>query len=253
MSYKSRFKFWRHFNWDSYHKTALRVHMSMNFFQSKWRIGNESVPKIIINDTINLILKTAISISVISAHNSFRVLFDKISSVYFILEIGLYLYFSIKMASLRNRHRFIGIPSFPAASRKLSFTTFLTICFSFFRNSFTVSGTFRYFEIVLKAPSHFIPCTDVKTSNLTLFYFHSPLYCCERFIITWTFRCENVNATQNSVLVIFCSVADGRTHWSIIGNSTNSGGFRGHWAGSSRPPPWATDRRRHGTPDKRQL
>ena len=37
-------------------------------------IGSESVPKIIINDTI----------WVISTHNSFRVLFDKIASVYFI-------------------------------------------------------------------------------------------------------------------------------------------------------------------------
>jgi len=47
-------------------------------------IGNESVPKIIINDTINLLIKTAISISVISNGNSFRVLFDKIASVYYI-------------------------------------------------------------------------------------------------------------------------------------------------------------------------
>jgi len=47
-------------------------------------IGNDSVLKIAINDTINLFLKTAISILVISKHNSFRVLFDKIASVYFI-------------------------------------------------------------------------------------------------------------------------------------------------------------------------
>ena len=45
-------------------------------------IGNESAPKIIINNTINSFL-TAISILVISNHNSFRVLFDKIASVYF--------------------------------------------------------------------------------------------------------------------------------------------------------------------------
>jgi len=49
-----------------------------------WRIGNESVPNIIINDTINLFFKTAVSILVVSNHNSFRVLFDKIASVYFI-------------------------------------------------------------------------------------------------------------------------------------------------------------------------
>jgi len=47
-------------------------------------LGNDTVPKIILNDTVSLFLKTAISISVISNHNSFRVLFDKIDSVYFI-------------------------------------------------------------------------------------------------------------------------------------------------------------------------
>jgi len=46
-----------------------------------WVIGNESVPKIIINDTINLFCKTAIIILAISNHNSFRVLFDSIASV----------------------------------------------------------------------------------------------------------------------------------------------------------------------------
>jgi len=50
------------------------------------RIGNESVPKIIItiNDTINFTFETAISILAISNHNSFRVLFDIIAFVYFI-------------------------------------------------------------------------------------------------------------------------------------------------------------------------
>jgi len=47
--------------------------------------GSESVPKIIINNTINIFL-TAISILVISNHNSIRVLFDEIASVYFILK-----------------------------------------------------------------------------------------------------------------------------------------------------------------------
>jgi len=37
-----------------------------------------------LNNTINLFFKTAISILVISNHNSFRVFFDKIASVYFI-------------------------------------------------------------------------------------------------------------------------------------------------------------------------
>jgi len=47
-------------------------------------VENDSVPKIIINDATNLFLKTAISILLISNHNSFRVPFDKIASVYFI-------------------------------------------------------------------------------------------------------------------------------------------------------------------------
>ena len=43
------------------------------------------MPKIIINNTINIFL-TAISILVISNHKSIRVLFDEIASVYFILK-----------------------------------------------------------------------------------------------------------------------------------------------------------------------
>jgi len=49
-------------------------------------IGNENVPKIIINNTQKIFL-TAISIFLVSNHNSFRVLFDKIASVYFIWRI----------------------------------------------------------------------------------------------------------------------------------------------------------------------
>ena len=45
-------------------------------------IGNESVPKIIADNTIYLCFKTAVSILLISNRNSFRVLFDKIASVY---------------------------------------------------------------------------------------------------------------------------------------------------------------------------
>jgi len=47
-------------------------------------IGNRNVPKIIINNTINVLFKTAINMLVISNRNSFRVLLDKIASVYFI-------------------------------------------------------------------------------------------------------------------------------------------------------------------------
>ena len=56
-------------------------------------IANERVPKIAINYTINIFLKTAIIILVISNHNRFRVLFDKNASVYFTRKT--YLYFSV--------------------------------------------------------------------------------------------------------------------------------------------------------------
>ena len=52
-------------------------------------IGNESVPKIIINDTINLLFKAAINILAISNHSSSRALFDKIVSVCCIWKIYL--------------------------------------------------------------------------------------------------------------------------------------------------------------------
>jgi len=55
------------------------------------------VPKIIINDTINLFLQTAISILVISNHAGFQVLFDKIVSVYFCI-------LALEMVIPGNRH-----------------------------------------------------------------------------------------------------------------------------------------------------
>jgi len=69
------------------------------------------VPKIIIDDTINLFLKTAIRILVISNHNSFRVLFDKIASV-FEKYIDI---LALEMASPGNQHcaNCIGALSFP--------------------------------------------------------------------------------------------------------------------------------------------
>ena len=47
-------------------------------------VPNESVSRIIRNDTTTLFVRTAISILVVSNRNSFRVLFDKITSVHFI-------------------------------------------------------------------------------------------------------------------------------------------------------------------------
>ena len=76
-------------NFPTYFFTTYLLH----YLCAVLRIGNESVLKIIVNNTINLFFKTAIGILVISNHNSFRVLFDKIASMYFYCKI--YLYFSI--------------------------------------------------------------------------------------------------------------------------------------------------------------
>ena len=71
------------------------------------------VPKIIMDNAINLSYKTAVSILVISNHNSFRVPFDKIVSVYFIWKI--YLYFMIgngqpREPALCQLHRHMFVP-----------------------------------------------------------------------------------------------------------------------------------------------
>jgi len=63
-------------------------------------LGNESMPKITINYTVNLFFNTAIRILVISNRNSFRVLFDRIATVYFTRKI--YLYFSIRNGQPRE-------------------------------------------------------------------------------------------------------------------------------------------------------
>ena len=81
-----------------------------NRFRSRERKCAEN--NIVINDTVNLFSKTAISILVISRHNSFRVPFDKIVSKHFTSKI--YLYFSIGNGQPREpalcqlyRHTFI--------------------------------------------------------------------------------------------------------------------------------------------------
>jgi len=58
------------------------------------------VPKIIINNTINLFFLNPISIS---NHNGFRVLFDKIASVYFLLEKYIDIV-ALEMAGQWNQH-----------------------------------------------------------------------------------------------------------------------------------------------------
>jgi len=56
--------------------TSLAIQLPYSEIK-RLEIVNESVPKIITNDTIICFSETAIIILVISNHNSFRVLFDK--------------------------------------------------------------------------------------------------------------------------------------------------------------------------------
>jgi len=65
----------------------------------------QSVPRVIINDTIHLFFKTAVSICWFLNHNSwFRVLSDKITSVSYIL-FEKYIYnLALETASPGNQH-----------------------------------------------------------------------------------------------------------------------------------------------------
>ena len=76
------------------------------------RTRNASVQKIVINDTI-FFPQTAISILVISNHENFIVLLDKIAS-YILFEKCINI-LALEMASPRNRHcvSYIGTLSFP--------------------------------------------------------------------------------------------------------------------------------------------
>jgi len=77
-------------------------------------VGNESVPKIIINNTINLFSETAISILVISNHNCFRVLFGAKLLPHIAFENCIYI-LALEMARPWNQHCVgcIGTLSFP--------------------------------------------------------------------------------------------------------------------------------------------
>jgi len=66
---------------------SVPIQLTQCWFPQGWPFptGNESVPKIIINDAINLFFfETATSISIISNRISFRVLFDTTAYVCFI-------------------------------------------------------------------------------------------------------------------------------------------------------------------------
>ena len=80
-------------------------------------VGNESVPKIIINNTMYayLFFKTTISILVISDHNGFRVLFILIKLLPNILFQKYIYILALEMASPVNQHcaNCIGTLSFP--------------------------------------------------------------------------------------------------------------------------------------------
>jgi len=82
------------------------------------RIGNESVPTIIINDTI--FLKTAVSILLILNYNSFLVLFDNILLPYILFEKYIHI-LALEMASPGNRHcaSCIGTLSFATVCAKV--------------------------------------------------------------------------------------------------------------------------------------
>jgi len=82
---------WKHL-WNKIRLLASTISEVIVTEEPAWsEIGNESVPKIIINDTINFVFLTAINILVITNHDSIRVLFDKPASVYFVGKIHLYL------------------------------------------------------------------------------------------------------------------------------------------------------------------
>jgi len=66
-------------------------------------IGNESMPKIIINNTIDLFFLSAISILLIADHSS-RVLFDKIASPYVLFEKILALEMAVSTVPIVSAH-----------------------------------------------------------------------------------------------------------------------------------------------------
>ena len=81
----------------------------------------------------------------ISSHNSFRVLFDKIASVYFIWQKYIYI-LALEMASPVNQHSTscIGTLSFPVAMELLSVWCSYYSLMTFNRWRTVVSATWKY-------------------------------------------------------------------------------------------------------------
>ena len=74
------------------------------------------MPIVIINNIVNLFFKTSISVLVISKHNSFRVLFDKIASVYILVEKYIHI-LALEMANPVNQRGPIGLHKVEMAAR----------------------------------------------------------------------------------------------------------------------------------------
>jgi len=117
-----------------------RLKRDPNAGNSHIAMRKESVPKITINNTINLFYWTAISILVISNHSSLRVLFDRFASVYFIWKIYLY-FLALEIAGRGN-------PStVPVVSAHYTFVPYIVIATSLccvraaIRRQTAISGT----------------------------------------------------------------------------------------------------------------
>jgi len=84
-------------------------------------IGNESVPKTITNNTINLFFLNSINILLVSNHNTFRLLFDRTASIFMYFISKNIFVLALEMVSPGNQHcaNSIGTLSFhiPISSR----------------------------------------------------------------------------------------------------------------------------------------
>jgi len=88
--------------WKKRKAAVGRICRNRKVLSLEWKCAGTKVPKIIINDTINLLFNCNQHL-VISNHNSFRVLFDKIASVYSLFEKYIYI-LSLEMISPGNQH-----------------------------------------------------------------------------------------------------------------------------------------------------